>query len=434
MSAGSPGRTVVVVVKGYPRLSETFIAQELRGLERLGFHLVIASLRHPTDRTRHPVHDEIAAPVLYLPEYLHEEPARVLRGLVHAMRRRGFASTLAKFLRDLARDPTRNRIRRFGQACVLAAELPDAASHLYAHFIHTPAAVTHYASGITGIAWSCSAHAKDIWTSPDWELAANLAASEWVATCTAVGARHLDGLSLAPGKVHLIYHGLDLDKFPPPNPRPEIRDGTDPTAPVRLLSVGRAVEKKGFDVLLEALARLPRDLAWTFEHLGGGSLLEDLAERAVRLGVGDRITWTGAVAQREVLAAYRRADLFVLPCRIAADGDRDGLPNVLVEAQSQRVACLSTSVSAIPELIEDGVTGCLVPPEDAEALAGAICDLARDPERRAALARAGEARVRQAFEMRAGLGQLASLFPAAVQPRGQTPAGTALARADEAAQ
>lgn len=144
-------RKIVVILKGYPRLSETFIAQELLGLEQAGLELSLISMRHPTDTKRHPVHDEIRAPVLYLPEYLHHEPLRVLRGLLAATRRAGFRKAFAAFRRDLVRDVSRNRIRRFGQAAVLAAEWPDGGGWLHAHFIHTPASVAAYASLLTDI-------------------------------------------------------------------------------------------------------------------------------------------------------------------------------------------------------------------------------------------------------------------------------------------
>ena len=135
-------RRIAIVLKGYPRLSETFIAQEILGLERAGLDLALVALRRPTDTKRHPVHDEIRAPVLYLPEYLHEEPLRVAKAILKALPRPGFWKALAATARDFARDPTRNRIRRFGQASVLAAELPGGTGWLHAHFIHTPASAT----------------------------------------------------------------------------------------------------------------------------------------------------------------------------------------------------------------------------------------------------------------------------------------------------
>jgi glycosyltransferase involved in cell wall biosynthesis len=180
--------------------------------------------------------------------------------------------------------------------------------------------------------------------------------------------------------------------------------------PFRLLSVGRAVEKKGYGDLMEALARLPAELDWHFTHIGGGALKDRLKADAERLALTGRIDWLGAQPQPVVLEHYRKADAFVLASRIADDGDRDGLPNVLMEAQSQMLACISTRVSAVPELIEDGVTGLLVEPGDVGALADAIARLARDPRRRQALAEAGAKRVHSRFGHAAWLDRLARRF------------------------
>jgi glycosyltransferase involved in cell wall biosynthesis len=403
-------RKTVVVLKGYPRLSETFIAQELLGLERAGLDLVIVALRRPTDRKRHPVHDEIKAPVFYLPEYLHQEPLRVLKALFAGLRRPGLRKALHAFVPDLKRDFTRNRFRRFGQGLVLAAEWPEGGQWLHAHFIHTPASATRYASLLTGIPWTCSAHAKDIWTSPAWELSDKLASARWTVTCTASGYERLWTVADGSGKVHLSYHGLDLDRFGPFAGERPGRDGSDPNAPVLILSVGRAVEKKGFDVLLKALALLPRDLHWRFEHVGGGELLEDLRDEAQALGIADRVAWRGALAQSEILDCYRRADIFALACRIGANGDRDGLPNVLVEASSQRLVCVSTDVSGVPELLSDGANGLIVPPEDPRAFAAALERAIRDPALRNTLGAAAEQKVRTAFDYHASVRQLTELF------------------------
>jgi glycosyltransferase involved in cell wall biosynthesis len=396
MSGAPP---IAFVLKGYPRLSETFIAQEILALERRGLDIVIVSLRHPTDKHIHPIHREIRAAVLYLPEYLYREPLRVLRGWRAARRLPGYAAARAIWLRDLRRDPTANRVRRFGQALVLAHELAPAVAQLHAHFLHTPASVARYAALLRGLPWTASAHAKDIWTTADWEKREKLADCRWLVTCTATGAAHL--AALAPrGRVALLYHGLDFTRFPPPPPRAE-------SSVVRILSVGRAVAKKGYDDLLAALALLPRELDWRFTHVGGGFLLDALRRAAERHGIADRIEWRGAQPQEAVLAAYREADLFVLASRIAADGDRDGLPNVLMEAQSQRVACVATATPGIRELIEDGDTGLLAAPDAPPDLAGAIARLIRDPALRQRLAAAGEQRVRARFAMQDGIAELA---------------------------
>jgi len=429
-ASGSPppgaGR-VAFVLKGYPRLSETFIAQEIRALEAHGLDIQIVSLRHPTDRATHPVHSQIRAPVLYLPEYLKDEPRRVFAAWRRVRLLPGYAAARRGWLADLVRDPTPNRIRRFGQALVLAAELGRDIAHLHAHFLHTPASVARYAAIVRGARWSVSAHAKDIWTIPAWEKREKLGSAQWAVTCTEAGRRHLAALMPPPGTVALSYHGLDFDRFPPPRPRQPGGDGSDPARPVTLLSVGRAVEKKGYDDLVTALALLPPGLAWRFVHIGGGVLAKRLKRQASRLGLDGRIEWRGARPQPEVLAAYREADLFVLAAKIGRDSDRDGLPNVLMEAQSQGLACVATTLPGIGELIEDGRTGALAPPGNPPALAAALEALIRDPALRIRLGVAGEARVRQAFGMTSGIAVLAALFglPERQPELAQTPAAAA---------
>ncbi len=398
-----PPPVLAIVLKGYPRLSETFIAQEIRALEERGHRIRLYSLRHPTDPAAHPIHARITAPVTYLPEYLRHAPLRVLRAAWRLRRRPALRRALAVWLKDLRRDATANRIRRFGQALVLAAEIEPRATWIYAHFLHTPASVARYAAIIARLPWSVSAHAKDVWTIPEWEKREKLAACAWAVTCTEINARHLRSLAPAADTVTRLYHGLDFARFPAPNREPSQNDGTEPRAPVVVLSVGRLVEKKGYDRLLAALALLPDHLAWRLVHIGGGPLASELAGQAARLGLAARIEWRGAKSQTDVLAAYRAADLFVLPSRIAADGDRDGLPNVLMEAQSQGIACVASDLSAIPELIRDGKTGLLVPPDDAPALARAIERLIRSPKMRARLGSAGLKRVRAHFSFESGV-------------------------------
>jgi glycosyltransferase involved in cell wall biosynthesis len=399
---------IVFILKGYPRLSETFIAQEIRALEQRGIKLRIVSLRFPTDKHVHPVHREIAAPVAYLPEYLYQEPLRVLRGWWKARRLPGYAAAFRQWIADLRRDFTTNRGRRFGQACVLAAEIGSRErwpKRLHAHFIHTPASVAYYTHLITGIPWSTSAHAKDIWTTPDWEKREKLASMDWLVTCTETGHRVLSALAPTPEKTALVYHGLDFTRFPEPPARIARREG-----PVTLLSVGRLVPKKGYAGLIAALGMLPQDLDWRLRHVGGGPLKDELEREAERLGIAKRISWLGAKPQEAVLEEYRNADLFILNSRIAADGDRDGLPNVLMEAQSQRLAVIATDLAGIPELVIDGETGTLVPPDDAPALALAIERLTRDPALRMRLAEAGFARVRSRFSMDRGIDDLERRF------------------------
>lgn len=388
---------IATIVKGYPRLSETFIAQEILGLERRGIGQVIVSLRHPTDRKTHDLTREIAAELLYLPEYLKDDPARVAAGRRWSEAQPGFARALAAFEADLERDPTVNRRRRFGQACVLARELPEDVDWLHTHFLHTPASVTRYAALIRGLGWSFSAHAKDIWTTPDWDLKEKLADAAWGVTCTRANLEHLRALAARPGDVHLVYHGLDFSRFPAA-PKRVARDG----GPLLIVSVGRLVEKKGYADLLTALARLG-DVSWRFEHAGGGALGKRLQAQAERLGIADRITWHGAQDRAFIFDLLTRADLFVLPSRLTRSGDRDGLPNVLMEAQAFAVPVLATDVSGIPELVTHAETGWLVPERNPRALAEALRRLAGDPALRLGLAEAGAKRVRARFSSEPGI-------------------------------
>ena len=418
--AVAAGNRVAFVLKGYPRLSETFIAQEILALERRGLDILIVSLRHPTDRRSHPVHAEIRATLLYLPEYLHRGPLRVFRAWLRLRRLATYPQVRRTWLQDLRRDFSASRIRRFGQALVLANELPGDVAQLHAHFLHTPASVTRYAAGLLGLPWTGSAHAKDIWTTPDWDLREKLASCAWLVTCTATNCAHLSAMAPA-GRVELVYHGLDLARFPPaPGERPE-RASASNDGRITILSVGRLVEKKGTDVLLDALAQLPAGIPWHLVHVGGGPLAGDLKRRAEALGITGRIEWRGAMTQTELIVEYRAADVFALASRIARDGDRDGLPNVLMEAQTQGLPCVATRVSAIHELIEHDRTGLLVAPDSPHELAAALEALMESPELRRRLGEAGRQRVAAEFTMEANIGRLAGKFglPRVDESRGE---------------
>ena len=389
--------SVAVVLKGYPRLSETFIAQEIQSLQKAGLELELISLRHPTDTAVHPVHREINKTVLYLPEYLWQESTRVIRAWWRIRKSPHYSRARRVWLNDLKRDLTPNRIRRFGQSLVLANELSDGVTLIYAHFLHTPSSVARYAALLRNLPWSFSAHAKDIWTTPEWEKREKITDCAWGVTCTETGSVHLKSLTDSPDKITLLYHGLDIRRFSEPSSFDEKRnDGTSRNKTLRLLSVGRAVPKKGFLILLEALAALPQEFYWHWQHVGGGSDLRKLQAHAADLKLEDKISWLGPRPQEEILSLYRQNDLFLLPSRITKDGDRDGLPNVLMEAASQKLAIISTALSGICEFIETDTHGLLVPPDDSSSLLGAIRKAA-NPDLRSAWAAAAFKRVHHEF-------------------------------------
>jgi glycosyltransferase involved in cell wall biosynthesis len=407
----------IVLVKGYPRLSETFVAQEVRSLERAGFRLRIVSMRRPTDTALHPVHREIEAPVTYLPEYLHESPGRVARALLAAIGLPGFRRALSEFIRDLAKDFSRGRLRRFGQAAVMAAETSEDDALIYAHFIHTPASVARYASLLSGLPWACSAHAKDIWTTPEAELAVKLRHAAFTVTCTKAGQERLGALAPVEKPVALVHHGIDIGRFKPLFAPSIARNGGDAAMPVRFLTVARAVEKKGLDTLIDALGLLPPDVHWNWTHIGGGSLTQVLEAQAARLGIAGHCRFLGAKPQSDVLAAYAAADVFVLPCRIAADGDRDGLPNVLMEAGAHGLALLSTPLAGVSELVIEGETGLIVQPDDPVLLSDALRRLAGDPLLRAKLGRAAARKVSSEFDHEQTIHHLLTKFPSHLRER-----------------
>jgi glycosyltransferase involved in cell wall biosynthesis len=427
---------IAVVLKCWPRLSETFIAQEMAGLEARGLKLVIYSLRLPTDPAIHPVHARVKAPIVYLPEYLKNDPWRVLRAWWKARRLPGYRAARARFLRDLKRDRTPNRVRRFGQGMVLAAEMPAAIARMYAHFIHTPASATRYAAIMRGLPWSASAHAKDIWTSEEWELKSKLADIDWIVTCTQYGRARLDELVADRDRLRVVYHGLDLANLPAPPARRARRDGSDPRDPVVILSVGRRVAKKGYDDLIAALALLPRDLNWRFEHIGAGVLGDSVVHMAEQAGVADRCLWHGALPQKTVFEAYARADIFVLASKTASDGDREGMPNVLQEAGYQQMAIVSTRSAAIGEFIAAADNGLLADPASPGQLAAALEKLARDPDLRARFGRRANEIVRTRFSYEAGIDWIARALGqragATLAPQIEMPSsGPGMARAAE---
>ncbi len=402
-----PGPGLAIVVKGFPRLSETFVARELAALEARGFDFTLHALRHPGPDAKL-VHNPVRAQPRYLPEYLHDEPLRVARAFAAARRLPGFGAAWNAFRRDWPRDIGRARLRRLGQACALALELPQSVRHIHAHFAHSPTSVVRYAAKMRAVSYSVSAHAKDIWTTPNWDLAEKISDAAFVAVCNRTGAARLADLG-DPNKIHLIHHGLPRESLSSQS-HAQSRDGSDAQAPVRLTCVARAVEKKGLRTLIAAVAMLPASLAVELHHIGGGPLLDELRALALRSGVAGKITWHAAQPYAQVVAALDASDLFVLPANIASDGDRDGIPNAILEAQGRAIPVLACAAGGVGEAVEDHVTGRLVPAGDTKGLAAALAELIASPEQRAKLGAAGFAQVRDRFDAESGYDRIAELL------------------------
>jgi glycosyltransferase involved in cell wall biosynthesis len=225
-----------------------------------------------------------------------------------------------------------------------------------------------------------------------------------VVTICRANSDYLAGLAPAfAWKIRVVNNGLDLRLFPPhKTPRSDV--------PL-LASVGRLVEKKGFADLLavcRALAQSGR--AFRCRIYGSGPDRSDLEETARRFGLGNHVSFEGARPRDEIAAALRQADLFVLTPFITSDGDRDGIPNALVEAMASRVPVVTTSVAGIPELVTDGVDGSVCPPGDVEGIAARISELLDDPERRRRYGDAARTTVEERFDVNVAAEQLAQLF------------------------
>ena len=406
---------IAVVVKGYPRLSETFIAQEIYGLQQRGVGQLIVALRHPYDPYVHDIHEKITSDVLYLTEYLKDDPSRVQKAMRWARKQPTYAAARACFEKDLTHKKNAERFRRWGQACVMAHELPEDVTWIHTHYLHSPCTVARYAALLSGRRWSFSAHAKDIWTTERWELETKLGDADWGVTCTKANLSYLRSLCKVPDKISLVYHGLDFCGFPEAPHPATLHDGTG-TNSVRIISVGRLVDKKGYDNLLRALSKLPKDLNWHFIQIGGGELSRPLKELGVRLGLDDRISWLGAQPRKFVLEEMEAADIFALACRVSKSGDRDGLPNVVMEAQAMALPCVSTEVSALPEIIESDETGLLCPPDDVPAFSEALRFLITRPCERKRLGTNAFKSVRHRFSASPGLGFLEEKFSKSLEP------------------
>jgi glycosyltransferase involved in cell wall biosynthesis len=428
-------KTVAYVMNGYPRLSETFITHEIHQLERLGLQLRLFSVKREREPTVHPVVAAVRAPLTYLPDasslsgtsllqWLRQNWPVFWRGNARVALRRPLryigtlASALAMSRRYRTPGETRVRkvfIKEFLQAALIADELRRAGDvgHLHGHFCHGVATITWFASRLSGIPFSFTAHAKDIYQAelnPGDLLERKLGAARFVATCTCANASVLRPRHPRPDEVHAIYHGLDTNYFAP------APDSGASSIPV-ILAVGRFVEKKGFDHLIEACAHLKRDgVRFGCVIVGErGDAYEGICRLIEQHGLGDHVRLRNAVAQDELREVYRGARVFALPCRVTADGDRDGFPNVLAEAMAMGVPVVSTAISGIPEFIDDGVHGLLVPGGDARALADALKRLLADDALHASLARAGRARICERFDSRRTTIALRELFVAQLQ-------------------
>lgn len=339
-------RGIAVVMSGFPRRSETFALNELRALERAGLLAAVFATRPGDGLAPHPDVAEVAHRVCALPD-----------GPVTA------------------------------QAEVIAERLaPTRPVAVHAYFAHTPAAVAAGAAARLRVPFGFSSHARDARKITRAELGRRARQAACVVACNA--EVHQDILR-AGGSAHLLPHGVDLARFRP-TPLPA-------APPLRFLSVARLVPKKGLDVLLTALGRLRFD--WRLDVVGEGTERARLVDLAVRLGIADRVAWLGSVTHAELPAHLQRATAVVVPSIVDATGDRDGLPNVVLEAMASGRPVIGTDAGAIRTAVRHEDTGLVAKAGDASALARALGRVREEPQLVSRLVRSARELVTRDFEL-----------------------------------
>ena len=404
-STGGRGRRVGYVLKRYPRISETFVASELIELERLGERLTVFAVSRPDEPFSHRFVDELRADVVYLPYRPWREPVRVARALRQVVpgNPRGWLGAARYSLWP----PRRKGLRRLLQATALRAEMDRAGiHHAHAHFATAAARIANLAWRMGGPTYSVTVHAKDIYHREVRveHLRDKLAPARFVATVSQANREYLDSVLGLAGKLRVVPNSVDLRRLGPVRAHAGV-DGT-------VLAVARLIEKKGLQDLVAAcgLMRL-RGVGTRLEIVGDGPLRHPLEVAAARLGVD--ACFRGALPHEQVLELMQRATLFCLPCVVAADGDRDGLPTSVLEAMAVGLPVVTTAVNGLAEAVVHERTGLIVPQRDPSALADAIERLRSDPILAARLAAGGRRHVERDFSLERSAALLRSLFPEA---------------------
>lgn len=388
-----PDAPIAYVLKRFPRFSETFILNELLAHEAAGATTHVYSLLAPPDEPRHARLSDLRAGVTILK--------------AHGAGPDGIAASGDAALFSGKTPQEIGALMRKAEAVASDARARGI-RHFHAHFGSDSTVVACLAARAVGGTYSFTAHAKDIYhtyVTPDADAAmrrARLRGAAFVATVSDYNARHLSALC-PEARIIRLYNGIDLSAFAPVDPEGQV--------PGRLIAVGRMVPKKGFDVLLDACAQLKaRGVAFTLSLVGSGPGEQALRAQCTALGLEDRVTLPGPMPQEVLIDEMARAQAAVLPCVVTENGDRDGLPTVLLEAMARALPVVTTTVSGGPEIVEDHVTGRLCAPGDADALAHALADVLTSPDRARRMGLAGRARAERLFDLQANAGRLRALL------------------------
>jgi glycosyltransferase involved in cell wall biosynthesis len=426
-----PTSEIAYIMKGYPRLSETFITNEIYLLEQMGLGIHIFAIQSLSEPKIPSLAKKIHAKVTYLPEdasvadsqfrrWFQVNFPQLVGGHVKLCQLRplSYLQTLCSALRFSLKYRTRLFptfkkvfLKDFLRAGYIAQRVLESGriGHLHAHFCHGSTTIAMFVSQLTGIPFSFTAHAKDIYLpklNPGDLLQRKIRKAQFVVTCTEANRVHLQNLCPEVSSLYTMYHGLDTMLFVPATQQED-----EPTVPT-ILAVGRFVEKKGFAYLIQA-CHLLKEKGYHFHCRIVGEVDEQIAliKQLIReWQLAEVVSLQNAVPQEELRQIYQHCTIFALPCQIAKDGDQDGIPNVLVEAMAMGIPVVSTTISGIPELIEHQVEGLLVPQRDAIALAEALAQLLQNPVMRKQLGKAAREKVCRLFDNKKTTIMLKDLF------------------------
>ena len=393
------------VLKRFPRLSETFILNEILELERLGAQIQIYSLIDVTlleaESLRHGLVRELKSPVAYLTP---RQPLKKWRVKVGRFDDSGFVQRSLKEI--CGGDVPHDSILLLLAALLGNLARAQGVGHLHAHFGTEATHLAMLVSRLAGIPYSFTAHAKDIYDqSVDGALLRQkIREAKFVVTVSDYNRRHLAELVTEEMATKLIrlYNGIDLDRFQPDQSTLRKSD--------LILAVGRLEQKKGFQDLIQACALLGDTRPVRCLIVGEGRERQTLENEIRRLSLGEQVVLAGAQTQEQLIKTFKLATVLVLPCVISSTGDRDALPTVLLEAMAAGLPVISTRLAGIPEIIEDGKTGLLVPPGEPAQLARAIAEVLDHPELQQSFGRAGRAKVERLFDLRKNVPVLFELF------------------------
>lgn len=405
---------LLYIVGTYPSLTTTFIDREVSRLRALGIDLRVISIRTPPlEARRLPEYEEEIRRTSYL---LPVTAPRLARAHLSTFRRHPlrYLKTVA-WLVSRHHPSTASRWRsllHFGEA-ILAFDIARGLSpdHIHAHFLDRASIVALIVGRFLDVGYSVTAHANDIYVDPVL-LKEKLENSAFVVTVSEFNKSHLLGQipSVIPSRVAVLHPWVDVKAFTPPSPR-------EPNEKLQIVSVGRLVEKKGHAHLIRACALLrDRGLEFTCTIIGSGPLDEELQRLVAEEDLETRVLLAGPLSQTRVRESLVAADVFVLACTIASDGDRDGIPVSLAEAMALELPVISTDIVGIGELVQPG-TGWLVPDRDPESIANALEQLAQmDVEQRRMVGQAGRRVVAKDFDLATGVQRLADLFEKTIWP------------------